>query len=71
MSKKKNPLLEAVKEFGRIALLSLLPLVITALEAGHLFTQATLFMLFIASLRAFDAYIHQRKDLPVNGLIPF
>ena len=68
---KKRAWLEAVKEFGRIILLSLLPLVATALESGALFTKASLVTLSVALLRAVDAYIHERKDFKANGLIPF
>lgn len=62
---------EAIKEFGRIVLLSVLPVVATALEAGSLFTKAMLVALAVALLRGLDAYIHERKDIKANGLVPF
>lgn len=68
---KKNPTVEAAKEFGRIVVLSLIPLVVVALEAGNLFTKATLVTLAVAALRAIDSYIHERKDLKANGLLPW
>jgi hypothetical protein len=68
---KKNALTEAAKEFARIAVLSLLPLVVAALEAGNLFTKATLVALAVAVLRALDSYIHNNKNIKANGLLPF
>ena len=64
-------LVEATKEFGRIVLLAAVPVVATALESGSLFTKAMLVALAVAVLRAIDSYIHERKDIKVNGLIPF
>ena len=69
--KRGTPLVEAVKEFGRILVLALLPTVVAALESGELFTKAVIMSLAVAALRALDAYLHQRKDIKVNGLVPF
>lgn len=68
---KKHPIIEGLKEFARIVTLAALPLAATALEAGQLFTKATLITLAVAVLRGVDAYIHQNKSIKANGLLPW
>lgn len=71
MFKDTKALWEAVKEFGRVGVLAALPIIIDALSAGEFDLKLTAIAVVVAVLRALDAYIHNSKNTPAKGLLPF
>lgn len=61
-----KPLLEAVKEAGRIALLAIIPVAIEQLSEGKFEWRAILVVGVIAVLRAVDKFMHLTGKLDGN-----
>lgn len=65
-----NPYIEGLKELARIAIIAVVPILISGLEAGALDWKLILVSAIIAILKAVDKFVH-KSDLKANGLIPF
>ena len=65
-----NPYIEGLKELARVALIAVVPIIISGLEAGKLDWKLVLVSGVIAILKAVDKFVH-KSDLKANGLIPF
>lgn len=65
-----NPYIEGLKELARIALIAVVPILISGLEAGKLDWKLVLVSGVIAILKAVDKFVH-KSELKANGLIPF
>jgi hypothetical protein len=66
-----KPLLEAIKEGLRVAILAALGVLTEALASGQLNWKLTGIAAAVASLKALDKYIHEDKDIKAKGLLPF
>lgn len=62
--------LEALKEFARMALLSILPIIITSLEADQLDIKTVGITLIVAILRSMDKWVHENPSIPMDGISP-
>lgn len=62
---------EAAKEFARIIVLAILPVLMSSLEASSFDWRTTLVAVAIAVLRAVDRYIHTDMSTDRRGLLPF
>lgn len=62
---------EAGKEFGRVIVLAIIPVLITLLEQPTFSWRAALVAIAIAALRAVDKYRHEDPGTKANGLVPF
>ena len=60
---------EGMKEFARIAVLSIIPVLIASLEGGQSDMKAIVVAVVIALLRALDSFIHHEESLKSTGLV--
>jgi len=61
-----KPLIDAIKEFLRIALIAALPMLIVQLESGESSWQSILLVIVIALLKALDEFLHEKGKLEEN-----
>ena len=66
----KQAIIEGLKELGRIALISAVPIIILSLETATFDYKALFVAVAVAVLKAIDKLIH-KSDLKLNGLVPF
>ncbi len=71
-----SPLGKGIKEFGRIALVGVIPAAIDQLQTGSINTRTLLIIGLIAVLKATDKMLHEenkttKKGNTVKGLLPF
>lgn len=64
-----NAFKEAIKEFGRMAVLAVIPVLISSLEGSQINLRATGIALGIVLLRTLDRFIHEEKSLKSTGLV--
>lgn len=67
----KNPLQEGIKEYLRVTVLAVLPVLIDSLANDELSIRGIVLAVVLAALRGIDAYIHENKNIKANGLLPF
>jgi hypothetical protein len=66
----KQAIIEGLKELGRIALISAVPIIILSLETATFDYKALFVAVAVAVLKAIDKLIH-KSDIELNGLVPF
>jgi hypothetical protein len=64
-----KPVVEALKEFGRIALLAVIPMLIDQLSSGVIQWKAILVVGAIAVLKAVDKFIHLKGKVEDNATL--
>lgn len=65
---------ESIKEFARMCIIAVLPVIILSLEKQDFDVKATGIALALAILRAVDRYIHESDEgvfRKMNGISPF
>lgn len=71
----KNALIEAVKEWLRIVLIAVLPIIMTSInpQTGEVAInwQMVYGVALLATLKALDKWIHNNPSIKSNGLLPF
>ena len=60
---------EGMKEFARMAAISVVPVLIASLEGGESDIKAIVVAVTIALLRAVDSFIHHEESLKSTGLV--
>ena len=60
---------EGMKEFARMAVISVVPVLIASLEGGESDIKAIVVAVTIALLRAVDSFIHHEESLKSTGLV--
>jgi hypothetical protein len=62
-----NEIKEALKELGRVALLAVLPVIISSIESNNFDYKLILVVAGVAVLRALDKYLHLQAPDGVSG----
>ncbi len=68
---QKQALQEGVKEFGRIIVIAILPVLIDSLTVGEFSWRATGVAILVAALKAADKYVHKNESIDAKGILPF
>lgn len=63
-------LVEGLKEAGRVALISALPVTYLAIEAGYSW-KAVAVAALVSALKGIDKWMHKDPVVPFKGLLPF
>lgn len=70
-TKKLDPLVEAVKEGLRVAVLGALGVVVESLVANTFSWKVTAVAAGVAALKAVDKWIHTNPNIELKGLLPW
>lgn len=62
--------LEAVKQFGRVVLVAVIPIVVSGLQTNSIDIRLIVITGVTALLMALDKWIHE-SDMKAGGIVPF
>jgi hypothetical protein len=71
MNNTKKALVEGAKEFGRVVLIAVLPILVDSLSTNSFSWRTTVVALVMAALKAIDKWVHENGNINANGIVPF
>lgn len=63
--------IESAKEFGRILVIAILPILVDSLTSDKFSLRGVLIALTVAALRAADKWVHENPGIKAKGILPF